>query len=118
MTGRIYRIFLILDVHVFRPFCPLKPLKTTVKEVLEVLLEVLEVALEVLEVALEVPGVLGPKIHVIKRSWYRDELLGIESYSLWAGFGLVWGWFWMVLGWLGGAVKLLSREPLVENHRL
>ena len=34
------------------------------------LLEVLEVALEVLEVALEVPGVLGPKIHVIKRSWY------------------------------------------------
>ena len=59
----------------FVRFAPLKPLKTTVKEVLEVLLEVLEVALEVLEVALEVPGVLGPKIHVIKRSWYSSSTL-------------------------------------------
>ena len=38
--------------YVFRPFWPLKPIKTNLKEVLEVLLEVLEVVLEVLDVVL------------------------------------------------------------------
>ena len=38
---------------VLRPFWPLKPLKTILKKVLEVLLEVLVVAPEVLEVPLE-----------------------------------------------------------------
>ena len=37
---------------VFGPFWLLKPLKTNLKEVLEVLLEVLDVVLEVLEVVL------------------------------------------------------------------
>ena len=38
-------------IVVIRPFCPLKPIKTTLKEVLEVLLEVLEVPLEVLDLS-------------------------------------------------------------------
>ena len=45
------------------------------------LLEVLEVALEVLEVALEVPGVLGPKIHVIKRSWYTPASIKGDAFK-------------------------------------
>ena len=35
----------ITSFYVFRPFWPLKPFKTTLKEVLEVVLEVLEVVL-------------------------------------------------------------------------
>ncbi len=30
---------------------------------------------------------------------YRDELLGINSYNSWEGFGLVWGWFGGGFGW-------------------
>ena len=41
-----------LRCFVFRPFRPLNLIKTTLKEVMEVLLEVLEVVLEVLDVVL------------------------------------------------------------------
>ena len=48
-----YRFLRIYGFYVFRPFWPLKPFKTGLKEVLEVLLEVLEVVLEVLQLLLE-----------------------------------------------------------------
>ena len=47
------RFFGIYVTLVFGPFWPLNPLKTILKEVLEVLLEVLEVVLEVPEVVLK-----------------------------------------------------------------
>ena len=51
---RILKGFIRINgFYAFRPFWPLKPLKTTLKEVLEVPLEVLEVVLEVLQLLLE-----------------------------------------------------------------
>ena len=57
---------------VFRPFCPLNPFKTTLKEVLEVLLKVLEVVLEVLEVVL---GFWGPEADIS----YKKTVLVTEG---------------------------------------
>ena len=42
---------MIFSVYVFRPFWPLKPVKMTLKVVLEVLLDVPEVLLEVLDLS-------------------------------------------------------------------
>ena len=50
----IFKGFLrIYGFYVFRPFCPLRPFKTILKEVQEVVLEVLGVVLEVLQLLLQ-----------------------------------------------------------------
>ena len=60
MAGRARTIQNTNGFYDFRPFWLLKPFKTTLKLVLEVLLEVLEVVLQVMEVVLEmVLEVLG-----------------------------------------------------------
>ena len=46
----------IASFYAFRPFWPLKPVKTTLKEVPGMLLEVLDVVLELLQLLLDLLG--------------------------------------------------------------
>ena len=49
---------------------------------------------------------------------YRHHLLRDDRHRLGAGFGMIWGWIWMVLGWFGGVFVVFLGSSFIKDHPL